>query len=92
MAELVTWGRQYHRILVFGLPESDHPLVVTPHAHDLVVRRCMDLAHDAEQEALTISSRVSGSHEVLLRQAVTEVDWCPSAARAHHTPLAADGA
>ena len=65
MAELVTWGRQYHRILVFGLPESDHPLVVTPHADGLIVRRCMDLAHDAEQEARTISSRVSASHEVL---------------------------
>lgn len=65
MAELITWSRQYTRTLVFGIPEADHPLVVTPQADGAIVRQCMELAHDAEQEARTISSRLSSSHEVL---------------------------
>jgi DNA invertase Pin-like site-specific DNA recombinase len=65
MAELIAWGRQHARTLVFGMPEADHPLVVTPQTDGPVILRCMDLAHDAEQEARTISSRLSSSHEAL---------------------------
>lgn len=65
MAELIAWGRQHTRTLVFGMPEEDHPLVVTPQADGSAIRRCMDLAHDAEQEAHAISARLSSSHEAL---------------------------
>lgn len=65
MAELITWGRQYARTLVFVMPEADQPLVVTPQADGSIIRRCMDLAHDAEQEARTISARLTSSHEAL---------------------------
>jgi DNA invertase Pin-like site-specific DNA recombinase len=65
MAELITWGRQQSRTLVFVMPEDDHPLVVTPTVNSFILRRCMDLAHDAEQEARTISARLSSSHEAL---------------------------
>lgn len=64
MVELVAWGRHHTRTLVFGMPEAD-PLVVTPQADGSTIRRCMDLAHDAEQEARTISARLSSSHEAL---------------------------
>ncbi|MBE8473915.1 recombinase family protein [Streptomyces justiciae] len=65
MAELVTWGRQHARTLVFGMPETDRPLVVTPQADGLTIGRCMELAHDAESEARTISNRLTSSHEAL---------------------------
>nr|WP_232107737.1 MULTISPECIES: recombinase family protein [Streptomyces] len=65
MAELIAWGREHTRTLVFGMPEDDHPLVVTPQADGSTIRRCMDLAHDAEREARTISARLSSSHEAL---------------------------
>ncbi|MCX5362920.1 recombinase family protein [Streptomyces sp. NBC_00124] len=65
MAELVAWGRQQARTLVFGMPETDHPIMVTPQADGSTIRRCMELAHDAEQEARTISNRLTSSHEAL---------------------------
>ena len=65
MAELIAWGRQHTRTLVFGMPEADHPLVVRPRPDGSTIRRCMDLAYDAEQEARTISARLSSSHEEL---------------------------
>ncbi len=65
MAELVAWGRQQDRTLVFGTSEDHRPLVVTPQANGATIRRCMDLAHTAEQEARTISERLTGSHEAL---------------------------
>lgn len=65
MAELIAWGRQHARTLVFGLPDADCPLVVTPQAGSSTIRRCMDLAHHAEVEARTISDRLSSSHAAL---------------------------
>ncbi|MGW1745861.1 recombinase family protein [Streptomyces sp. NPDC002092] len=65
MAELAAWGQQHARTLVFAMPETDHPLVVTPQADDSTLRRCMELAHDAEQEARTISNRLTSCHEAL---------------------------
>lgn len=65
MAELIAWRREHTRTLVFGMPEDDHPLVVTPQADGSTIRRCMDFAHDAEREARTISARLSSSHEAL---------------------------
>ncbi|MFJ7078440.1 recombinase family protein [Streptomyces sp. NPDC098781] len=65
MAELITWGRQRSRTLVFCMPEDAHPLVVTPQADGATLRRCMDLAHAAEQETHTISARLTSSHEAL---------------------------
>lgn len=65
MVELVAWGRQHGRTLVFGTPEEGHPLVVTPRADGSILERCMQLAHDAEQESRTISNRLTGSHEAL---------------------------
>ncbi|MEW2299959.1 recombinase family protein [Streptomyces sp. NPDC006655] len=65
MAELLAWGRRHGRTFVFGMPETGPPLVVTPQANGSAVRQCMALAHDAEQEARTISARLSSSHEAL---------------------------
>ncbi|MEV5815283.1 recombinase family protein [Streptomyces mutabilis] len=65
MAELVAWGRQYSRTLVFGGQEEDSPIVVPPQADDAVVQRCMDLAKVAEQEARTLSARLTSSHAAL---------------------------
>ncbi|MGW7542250.1 recombinase family protein [Streptomyces sp. NPDC054770] len=65
MVELAAWGRKYGRTLVFGMPDAERPLVVTPQADSSTIRRCMDLAHDAEREAHTISARLSSSHEAL---------------------------
>ncbi|MCX5558370.1 recombinase family protein [Streptomyces sp. NBC_00038] len=65
MAELITWGRQHDRTLVFGMPEADRPLMVTPQSTGTAIRRCMDLARAAEQEARTISNRLTDSHEAL---------------------------
>ncbi|MFJ3337716.1 recombinase family protein [Streptomyces sp. NPDC086766] len=65
MAELIARGRQQDRTLVFGRIEAEHPLVVTPHGDPTVVRHCMALARDAEQESRTISARLSSSHESL---------------------------
>ncbi|MFJ5301156.1 recombinase family protein [Streptomyces sp. NPDC088350] len=65
MTELIAWGRQNTRTLIFAMPEADHPLMVTPQADGSAIRRCMELAYNAEQEAHTISSRLSSSHEAL---------------------------
>jgi len=65
MAELVTWGRQQDRTLIFGASEDHRHLVVPPHANGAIIRRCMDLAHTAEQETRTISKRLTESHEAL---------------------------
>ncbi|MFK4105692.1 recombinase family protein [Streptomyces sp. NPDC019531] len=65
MAELVAWGRQQGRTLVFGTPEAGHPLVLAPRADGSAIQRCMQLAHDAEQESRTISHRLTSSHEAL---------------------------
>ncbi|GAA2597927.1 recombinase family protein [Streptomyces violaceus] len=65
MADLIAWGRQHSRTLVFGVPEAGWPLVVTPQADGSTIRRCMELAHHAEVEARTISDRISSSHEAL---------------------------
>jgi hypothetical protein len=65
MAELISWGREHARTLVFGTPEAGHPLVVTPQADRSVIRKCVELAHDAEQESRTISHRLSSSHDAL---------------------------
>jgi hypothetical protein len=65
MAELITWGRRHARSFIFGLPDEDRALVVTPQAGGATIRRCMDLAYAAEQESRTISDRLSSSHEAL---------------------------
>ncbi|MFC9507886.1 recombinase family protein [Streptomyces sp. NPDC057002] len=65
MADLIAWGRQHSRTLVFGVTEAGCPLVVTPQADSSTIRRCMELAHHAEVEARTISDRISNSHEAL---------------------------
>ncbi|MET9146489.1 recombinase family protein [Streptomyces sp. NPDC004042] len=65
MSRLIEWGRSRTTTLVFGMPEEDRPLMVTPQADRLVVRRCLDLAHAAEQEARAISARLTGAHEAL---------------------------
>ncbi|WP_414721432.1 recombinase family protein [Streptomyces ossamyceticus] len=63
MTELIAWGRLQARTLVFGVPESDHPLAVTAETDGSVIDRCMELADAAEQEARTISSRLTSSHK-----------------------------
>ncbi len=65
MAELIAWGREHTRTLVFGMLETGRPLVVTPEATASTIQQCMDFAHDVEQEARTISTRLSSSHEAL---------------------------
>ncbi|WP_329291800.1 recombinase family protein [Streptomyces pseudovenezuelae] len=65
MTELIAWGRQHGRTLVFGMPEADHPLVVPPWAEGRTLQRCTQLAHVAEQESRTISHRLTSSHEAL---------------------------
>ncbi|MEV1078412.1 recombinase family protein [Streptomyces sp. NPDC050211] len=65
MDELIAWGQQHDRTLVFGASENSWPLMVTPHADGATIRRCMDLAHAAEQEVRTISNRLADSHEAL---------------------------
>lgn len=45
MTELIAWGRQHARTLVFGTPEAEGPLVVTPQANGSTIRRCMDVDH-----------------------------------------------
>lgn len=65
MSQLIAWGRTHSTTLVFGMPEEHQPLVVTPRADGDAVRRCMDLAHCAEQETRAISARLTGAHEVL---------------------------
>ncbi|MGV9276922.1 recombinase family protein [Streptomyces griseosporeus] len=62
MVELIAWGREHGRTLVFAMPESGHPLVLSPAGGSSAIRRCMDLAYDAEREARTISDRLSSSH------------------------------
>ncbi|MFE1025376.1 recombinase zinc beta ribbon domain-containing protein [Streptomyces sp. NPDC058818] len=65
MAELIAWARQLERTLVFGGQEDDGPLVIPPQAEDAVIRRCMDLARIAEDEAHTLSTRLTSSHAAL---------------------------
>ncbi|MFI5571047.1 recombinase family protein [Streptomyces sp. NPDC051740] len=65
MAELIAWGQKHARTLVFGNPDGDSPLVLSPQADSSSARRCMDLAQVAEQEARTLSSRLTSSHEAL---------------------------
>ncbi|MFE5037594.1 recombinase family protein [Streptomyces sp. NPDC056683] len=65
MSQLIEWGRQHATTLVFGMPEEHQPLVVSPQAGGNVIRRCMDLAYAAEQEARAISARLTGAHEAL---------------------------
>lgn len=65
MSELIEWGQMHARTLVFGMPEEHQPLVVTPQADGDAIRRCMNLAYAAEQEARTISARLTSAHEVL---------------------------
>ncbi|MFJ5967828.1 recombinase family protein [Streptomyces sp. NPDC093060] len=65
MSQLIDWGQKHGTTLVFGMPEEQKPLVVPPLAGGNVVRRCMDLAYIAEQEARTISARLTSAHETL---------------------------
>ncbi|MGW8743277.1 recombinase family protein [Streptomyces sp. NPDC055794] len=65
MSQLIEWGQQQQITLVFGLPEDAHPLVVPPQAGSNVILRCMGLAYAAEQEARTISVRLTSAHEAL---------------------------
>ncbi|WP_217163704.1 recombinase family protein [Streptomyces sp. AC512_CC834] len=65
MSQLIEWGQQHTTTLVFGLPEEEQPLVVPPLAGSEVILRCMGLAHAAEQEARTISARLTSAHEAL---------------------------
>ncbi|MGC9409108.1 recombinase family protein [Streptomyces sp. DZ1-3] len=65
MAELLDWARQHTRTLVFGGADADSPIVVGSQTNDTVIQRCMDLAKVAEQEAETLSARLTGSHAAL---------------------------
>ncbi|MFE3270625.1 recombinase family protein [Streptomyces sp. NPDC059215] len=65
MSELIEWSHEHATTLVFGMPEEHQPLVVTSQADGDVIRRCMNLAHVAEQETRTISARLTSAHEVL---------------------------
>lgn len=62
MEDLITWGTESGRTLIFAMRESGHPLVVPPAAEASVVQRCLALAYDAEREARTLSDRLSSSH------------------------------
>ncbi|WP_406376797.1 recombinase family protein [Streptomyces sp. NBC_00647] len=42
MVELIAWGRQHDRTLVFGMPEPDRPLTLHPQADSGTIRLCMD--------------------------------------------------
>ncbi|MBZ9638592.1 recombinase family protein [Streptomyces sp. PSKA30] len=65
MSQLIEWGQKHATTLVFGMPEEDQPLVVAPQAGGGAIRRCMDLAYAAEQEARAISARLTSAHEAL---------------------------
>ncbi|MFF8680267.1 recombinase family protein [Streptomyces sp. NPDC015237] len=65
MAELLAWARRHTRTLVFGGQGDDSPIVVRPQTDDAVIQRCMDLAKVAEQEAETLSARLTSSHAAL---------------------------
>jgi len=65
MSELIEWGRQHATTLVFRMPEERRPLLVTPQADGDAIRRCMDLAYAAEQEARALSARLTSAHEAL---------------------------
>ncbi|MFI6970407.1 recombinase family protein [Streptomyces phaeochromogenes] len=65
MSELTEWGQRRAKTLIFGMPGEHQPLVVTPQADGDAIRRCMNLAYAAEQEARAISARLTGAHEVL---------------------------
>ncbi|MFJ3642516.1 recombinase family protein [Streptomyces sp. NPDC090108] len=65
MSQLIEWSQQHRTTLVFAMPEERDPLVVPPQAGGDAVGRCMDLARIAEQEARTISTRLTSAHESL---------------------------
>lgn len=65
MSQLIAWGAAHTVTLVFGAPEDEPLLAITPQADGTTIRRAMDLAHVAEQESRAISSRLSGSHDAL---------------------------
>ncbi|MEU6527924.1 recombinase family protein [Streptomyces sp. NPDC046928] len=65
MTKLIAWGRQNDRTLVFATPDEKGPLVVSPGTNDATIRRCLRLARIAEQEANTLSARLTSSHEAL---------------------------
>lgn len=65
MSELVEWGQQHATTLVFGMPGERLPLVLTPQSGGDAIRRCMNLAYAAEQEARALSARLTGAHEAL---------------------------
>lgn len=65
LSELVEWGRRHATTLVFVMPEEREPLVVTPQADSDAIRRCMNLAYAAEQEARALSARLTSAHEAL---------------------------
>ncbi|MEI5522607.1 recombinase family protein [Streptomyces brasiliscabiei] len=65
MSELIEWGQRHATTLAFGMPEERQPLAVTPQADGDAIRLCMNLAYAAEQEARTLSARLTGAHEAL---------------------------
>lgn len=65
MSELIEWGQQHATTLIFGMPEDHQPLLIAPQADGDSMRRCMNLAYAAEQEARAISARLTSAHEVL---------------------------
>ncbi|MFF5025823.1 recombinase family protein [Streptomyces collinus] len=65
MSQLLDWGKKHTTTLIFAMPEETQPLVIPPHAGRDVIRRCMDRAYVAEQEARTISARLTSAHEAL---------------------------
>jgi DNA invertase Pin-like site-specific DNA recombinase len=65
MAELIAWAHQHARTLAFASPDDDGPLAIPPQADAGVIQRCMDLAEVAEQEARTLSTRLTSSHAAL---------------------------
>ncbi|MET8585109.1 recombinase family protein [Streptomyces collinus] len=65
MSQLLEWGEEHMTTLVFAMPEEAQPLVVPPFASRDIIRRCMDRAYVAEQEARTISARLTSAHEAL---------------------------
>ncbi|MFI7386030.1 recombinase family protein [Streptomyces sp. NPDC049813] len=65
MSELLEWAEEQEKTLVFVMPGEERPLVVTPLSDGRTIRRCMDLAYIAEQEAHALSARLTGAHEAL---------------------------
>ncbi|WP_460107900.1 recombinase family protein [Streptomyces sp. YKOK-J1] len=65
MSQLLEWGEKHSTTLIFAMPEETQPLVVPPMASRDIIRRCMERAYVAEQEARTISARLTSTHEAL---------------------------